>query len=136
MSRRNNYLSDDEIFEIECALYNNVPTPLDKWIPEPFEEDTWLEDQLLEGEEVVEASQENYVWTTYGRAFNIKYKRMLKGTILPRDFVMVFREDRLKVSALFKENGFEFNYNEILNRYKKYKWPLIVPNSYRKKLSL
>lgn len=133
---KNNYLSDDEIFEIECALYNNVPTPLDKWIPEPLEEDTWLEDQLLEGEVAIESSQDNYVWTNFGRSFNIKYKRMLKGTILPKDFIMVFREDRLKTSELFKENGFEFNYKEILDRYKKYKWPLIIPNSYRKKLSL
>ena len=133
---RNNYLSDDEIFEIQCALYNNVPTPLDKWVPEPVEEDTWLEDQLLEGEIIVESEEDNYVWTNYGRSFNIKFKRMLKGTVLPNDFVFVWRQSRIKTSDMFKQKGFKYDYNEILDRYKKEKWPLIVPSSYRKKLSL
>jgi len=37
---------------------------------------------------------------------------------------------------MFKQKGFKYDYNEILDRYKKEKWPLIVPSSYRKKLSL
>jgi len=133
MGRRNNYLTNDEIFEIECALYNNLPTPLDNFIAEDTidEDDQWLQETLLEGEEYTLI--ENYMLTSYGRWINTHTKRQLRPIFTTYEiFCYLTYDNRLRMEVEFEKLGWKWDFREIVANYYREGWDLQIASTYKK----
>lgn len=133
---KNKYITDEEIHEIECAIYNNLPSPLLQDVSEVYSDTDkeWIKTILKEDEKYNHIPDwDSYIITDLGRFVNVKHRRQLKPTFTSNTVIAQLGDRRNHYSQLFEEFGWEYDLKEILAMYKKEGWPFQVANTYRKK---
>ena len=133
---KNNYITDDEIYEIERAIYNDLPSPLFQDVSEVYSDTDkeWLK-TILEKDEKYDyiPGWDSYIITNIGRFVNVKHRRQLKPTFTSNTVIAQLGDRRNHYSALYEEFGWEYDFEEILTNYYKEGWPFQIANTYREK---
>jgi len=81
------------------------------------------EEILLEGEQYtfVEHSHGDYIITSFARIYNFKHNRFVipytKSVKHTKDIYVTIRNEKLSLRELFKQQGWEFNVDELSKRY-------------------
>ena len=135
---KNNYITDDEIFEIECAIYNNIESPLLKDVSEVYNDTDkeWLK-TILEKDEKYNyiPGWDSYIITNIGRFVNVKHRRQLKPTFTSNTVIAQLGDRRNHYSNLYEEFGWEYSFIDILDMYHRQGWPYQIANTYREKFN-
>jgi hypothetical protein len=123
------YLDPEKVWE-----YIETNKSIDDLYPEHFNKDKTNEinlkkisKHLLDGEECVFICNDDYILTSYARVYNCKHDRF--GTVaflLNKELKISIRGTRHILNNIFKQQNWKLNYDEILKRYIKNKWPMKV----------
>ena len=129
--RKSEYLTDDEIFEIECAIYNNITETLyegSTQVSSKFDKN-FIEQALYEGEEYcrlvykyLPGDYDHIVLTSKGRVINTHFKRMLKVVITVSQLHSRIAGNKIPVEEIFEDMGWEYSLDNIRKDYIKNKW--------------
>jgi hypothetical protein len=86
--------------------------------------DNYLKSILLPGEEYVllDDLSYDYAVTSFGRVINCHSKKTVSVYISGEDAKTSIRNQKMKLSELFKNNGWKFDVNIIKKHYVKNKW--------------
>lgn len=128
------YLSENEIYEIECAIYNDDHKALHEIVSQgDFDED--YEDnikELAKGQEYVMLPDTTIILRKDGRLINYKTLRGLRAVWTPNEFIFNPKPGlSFKFSEVYKEQGWKFNHRELTLRYKDNNWDLTTGRLYR-----
>ena len=122
------YLDGDKFWEL---LENGQDT--DSLYPDHFKTEItdsqyheYMKSILVSGEEYVllEGDGYDYAITSLGRVINCSYKTQVAIYTSSIDAKIVVRTNKLKMSKVFEQYGWEFNIDTIKKNYAKYKWKL------------
>jgi len=123
--KRGDYISDGYIKDIEHYLYNDLP--IDK-----FYEDTTIskfnqrviEGLLKKGEKYTRLKHErdHIVLTSYGRCINTYLVKQFAMRISAHTFHLYVTGKKINVPEMFKEEDWEYDFDQIKKNYNKYKW--------------
>ena len=128
------YLTEQEIDEITAAIYNDTLETLYESVPETVEDDFNREvvKEVFKDEEYKRVEDSEFVITRQGRIFNsktIKFRRpSLTGSSL---FFLRPNNKRVDMETFFEDNGWTFDLDEVVKRYKKKKWGITILNTGR-----
>jgi nitrogen fixation protein len=122
------YLDGDKFWEL---LENGKDT--DDLYPDHFKTEIidvqyskYMESIIMPGEKyaLLEGNGYDYAVTSLGRVVNCLYDTQVAVYITTIDAKIVVREEKLKMSKVFMDNGWDFNMDTIKKNYAKYKWKL------------
>ena len=131
MSKHNNYITDSE-YEIALNKYYNGLEDFDNHIE--YKESLYekvtinprvIEEFLVAGERYT-ILQRGYVITSYGRVFNLRFRRFLKPKFYNSDIYIYCGSDNYRMQPAFKEMGWKFDKVEILRKYLEEDWSRII----------
>lgn len=89
-----------------------------------------VEDFLEEGERYTILNK-GYVVTSYGRVFNLRFRRFLKPKFYNSDIYIYCGESNYRMEPTFREMDWHFDKVEILKRYLENDWNRIVMENCR-----
>lgn len=126
-------LSEDEIYELEVAIYNDDNKALFKSLPQGVEDfnDQGMVKELAQGQEYYMVPQSNIMVRKDGRLFNVKFIRVIKPIWTPVELTVNISGKTVKFSEIYKSQGWKFDQKEIAERYAKNKWGVTVNRAYR-----
>jgi len=136
MARYNDFITDKE-YEIALnKYYNGIDNFTDhieykESLADKFEHDPRLVEEFLEEGERYTILQRGYVITSYGRVFNLRFRRFLKPKFYNSDIYIYCGDANYRLEPTFREMGWEFNKVDILRRYLENEWPSIVMDNCR-----
>jgi len=136
MARYNDFITDKE-YEIALnKYYNGIDNFTDhieykESLADKFEHDPRLVEEFLEEGERYTILQRGYVITSYGRVFNLRFRRFLKPKFYNSDIYIYCGDSNYRLEPTFREMGWEFNKVEILKRYLENDWDSIVMENCR-----
>jgi hypothetical protein len=83
---------------------------------------------LLEDEKfaMLEGKYFDYAVTSFGRTFNVKTQKPVLVYFGMKDIQLVLRGDKINLSEIFEENGWEYSIEEISKIYQQYNWPVKI----------
>jgi hypothetical protein len=122
------YYTEEDYFQAEYLIYNNLPflssterTP--RQVPKEL---------LLEGEEytLIPNIPDNYILTTKYRIINLKNKKVAKPFMSHLYHYTILVNKQINFKKLYEENGWEYNFEEIVPLYEEHNWPFL---DYRQK---
>ncbi len=131
MAKHNNYITDSE-YEIALNKYYNGLEDFDNHIQ--YKESLYekvtidprvIEEFLVAGERYT-ILQRGYVITSYGRVFNLRFRRFLKPKFYNSDIYIYCGSDNYRMQPAFKEMGWKFDKVEILRKYLEEDWSRII----------
>lgn len=126
--KKHNYFTDEDYYEAERLIYNNLSMEpyLDKIIPEL--DDSWVNDFLKEDEafDYLEGELNNYVITTYGRVFNLKTKKTVMPSVSGTNLNVMLKGKVTSYKTEFARLGWVYSFSFIMDIYAKYKWKYYV----------
>ena len=109
--------------------YIEMGKDIDDLYPEEFKTENVIientkraEEILLEGEQYmfVEHSHGDYMITSFARIYNFKHNRFVtpyyKAVTNKKDIYVTIRNEKLSLRELFKQQGWEFNVDELNKR--------------------
>ena len=133
-----NYLSDDEIHEIEVAIYNDDNKALLKAIPKSVMDESEkiiqanFKELTVQGIEFKQIRDTPYIITQDGVLYHIKSKKQKSIAFYPNDFgAQIGKHVYVKFSDLFKEFGWRFSKEKILKHYKENNLRMFVHMNYK-----
>ena len=126
-------LTDQEIYKIECAIYNDDNKALFESLPEGIEDsiDGVVVKELAQDQEYYIVPDTNMMLRKDGRLLNVKFIRTLKPFWTPRDIIINAKGKQIRYSEVYKSKGWEFNQEEICKRYVNNKWLITISIGYR-----
>lgn len=136
MARKRDYISDSEYDEALRKFYNGI---------EDFTNHIQYKESLLDSvefsprivEEYLKAGErytilnKGYIITSYGRVFNLRFRRWLKPKFYNSNIYIYCGENNYRLEPAFREMGWEFNKVDILKRYLLNKWDCLVMDNCR-----
>ena len=127
------YLTDKEFDEAVRRYHNGLDFTehiqyKDSIIADFIHKEALIEEYLEPGEEYTRLSN-SYAMTSYGRVFNLRFRRWLKPKFYNSDIYIFFQNTSNKCEPVFEEMGWDYDKVEILRRYIKNDWSKIInPN--------
>lgn len=136
MKRIYSYLTNEEIHNLEVAIYNDDNEAFYKALPKVMDEDDIQEDfkeflAIEEGVEYKQIPETLYVITSKGLVFHTRHKRPVRPAFSRNDFTLNLHGKSFLVSKIFKDFGWEFNHGEIVKFYKERGYDLHIPKLYK-----
>ena len=131
MAKYNDFITDKE-YEIALnKYYNGIDNFTDhieykESLADRFEHNPRLVEEFLEQGERYTILERGYVITSYGRVFNLRFRRFLKPKFYNSDIYIYCGSNNYRLEPTFIEMGWKFDKVEILRRYLSYEWPSIV----------
>jgi hypothetical protein len=131
MHKKNNYITDRE-YEIALNKYYNgledFTGHIDykKSIADKFEHNPRLVEEFLVAGERYTILERGYVITSYGRVFNLRFRRFLKPKFYNSDIYIYCGSNNYRLEPTFIEMNWKFDKVEILRRYLDNDWSSIV----------
>ncbi len=124
---KRNYISEEEYYATEIAIYNDLPFSTLRWIPKSYKKQATenFKRFLLEGEKVTylkDPDRDHIAITNYGRVFNAKTTRQLKVRFTGKNVIAYFNGIYIRSSEIFKEAGWEHDLLDLYIRYKEHDW--------------
>lgn len=120
------YLDGERAWEvIEYGLDNDVLYPKEMLYDETnIRNEDWLLASLLPGEEYacIGETGGDYVITSLGRVMNCKLKNVLRAYINYSNVTISIRYATMHIETLMKEHNYDYNLEEIVNRYIDNEW--------------
>jgi hypothetical protein len=121
MARERDYITDQEYDEALRRYYNGMDftehihykeSVVDKINLNP----RLVEEFLVEGERYT-VLEKGYIITSYGRVFNLRFRRWLKPKFYNSNIYIYCGDSNYRLEPTFREMGWEFNKVEILKKY-------------------
>lgn len=128
------YLSEQEIYEIEVAIYNDDHKALHKIVSKGDSDDDYEANikELVKDQEYILIPETTVLLRKDGRLINYKYLRSIKSVWTPNEFMFNPMPRRMyKFSEVYKENGWKFDHREITLNYKNNNWDVTTSRIYR-----
>ena len=126
------YLDSDLVWD-----YIEMGKDVDDLYPEYLKEEVIVEKRtellhmiLLPEEQHSFFLNGDYVITDLGRVYNCLHRRFLSPEIYKTDLYVNIRFHKHKFSKLFQDNGWNFDWQTIVDRYKTNKWSIINHRNY------
>lgn len=117
--------------------YIEMGKDIDELYPEYLKEEVIVEKRtellqyvLLPGEQHGFFLNSDYVITDLGRVYNCLHKRFIAPEIYKIEIYVNIRFTKHKFSKLFQDNGWHFDWQTIVDRYKQNKWSIINHRNY------
>ena len=135
------YLTDDEIYNLEVAIYNDDVTTFTNLLSKTNSYSSHKEDKKLEenakslvGDQEYEyIGDSHYIVTQRGEIYNVKHLRRKGVQYMPHDFVVNMHQKAYKLSTIMEDAGFTFDYDTILKHYTDSKYKVYVTKMYKEK---
>jgi hypothetical protein len=130
LKKLSHYFDNEDVWE---AIENNIN--IDTLYPDNFNINDLTEQYLqymdkivVNGEQYVLLYEEHfdYALTSFGRVINCSLKKEIGVDIAYNDCILHMRENKIKMSKLFKQNNWDFNFDEILRIHKENKWKIQI----------
>lgn len=127
MAREKDYISNKEYDEALRRFYNGIDDftghiEYKESIIESYNHNPRvIEEYLAEGERYTILDR-GYVITSYGRVFNLRFRRFLKPKFYNSDIYIYCGESNYKLQPIFQEMNWRFDKVEILRKYLKEDW--------------
>ena len=133
---KNKYLTDDEIYNIEVAIYNDDVKALHALTSEVLESDTIDQEvvkELTKGLQYIHIEQDpRYLLTIDGQILSTKTVKRMKPIVSANTlFFYIASNKKIDVRKEFEKQGWEFDYDEVLKNYKRNKYGVQVHPNYR-----
>jgi hypothetical protein len=131
MSKRNNYITDTEYEQALNMFYNGLDNFTDhieykeSLVEKVYINPRIVEEFLVAGERYT-ILQHGYVVTSYGRVFNLRFRRFLKPKFYNSDIYIYCGSNNYRLEPTFIEMNWKFDKVEILRRYLDNDWSSIV----------
>ena len=126
------YLDSDLVWE-----YIEMGKDIDELYPEYLKEEVVVEKRtellhliLLPEEQYSFFLNGDYVITDLGRIYNCLHRRFLSPETYKTDLYVNIRYRKHSFSKLFQDNGWHFDWQTIVDRYKTNKWSIINHRNY------
>ena len=128
------YISDEEVYTITVAIYNDDTSSLFKDISKDTEDgvDRQILDGITQGQKYYIVPQTDIVLREDGRLFNCRFIRPLKPLWTPHDILINARGKQIRYSEVYKSQDWEFDQKEISKRYQENKWGISITHGYQK----
>lgn len=117
--------------------YIEMGKDVDELYPENLKEEVVVEKRtellqlvLLPGEQHGFFLNSDYVITSLGRVYNCLHYRFLRPEVYKTEIYVNIRFTKHKFSRMFKDNGWHFDWQTIVDRYKQNNWGLINHHNY------
>jgi len=125
------YLDQEKVWEyIVMGQYEKI----DELYPPHFLIDE-VEEQNIEKLKLVLYPNEKYSFenhdyaiTSIGRVYNCKHNRFVTPKFFKDDIMILIRNKKIDFSKYFETMGWEFDFDEILDRYKTNNWKYALSN--------
>ena len=126
MARERDYITDQEYDEALRRYYNGMDftehihykeSVVDKINLNP----RLVEEFLIAGERYT-VLEKGYIITSYGRVFNLRFRRWLKPKFYNSNIYIYCGDSNYRLEPTFREMGWEFNKVEILKKYINNDW--------------
>jgi len=127
MAREKDYISNKEYDEALRRFHNGLDDftghiEYKESIIESYNHNPRVvEEYLTEGERYTILDR-GYVITSYGRVFNLRFRRFLKPKFYNSDIYIYCGESNYKLQPIFYEMGWKFDKVEILRKYLEMDW--------------
>ena len=139
--KKKSYLSDDEIYNLEVAIYNDDVTTFTNLLSKTLPYSSQKENAKLEAnakslvgdQEYEYIGDTHYIITQRGEVYNVKHLRVKGVQFLPHDFVVNMHQKAYKISEIMEDVGYTFDYNTILKHYTDRGYKVYVTKSYKEK---
>ena len=129
------YLSEQELYEIECAIFNDDNKALFKSLPEGIEDKNNgdVVKELAKGKEYYILPETNIMLRQDGALYNVRFVRQLKPLWTPHDLIINGKGKQIRYTDIYKKKGWEFNHEEIVRRFIEHNWQMSVTYGYMEK---
>ena len=132
---KSKYVTDDYIEKIEHYLYNNLPIPVDKIIPNgghKFNKSV-IKGLLKPGEKYTKLEEplEHIAITNFGRLVNTHKINQFSVRFSSNTIHVYVSHIKVVFEEIFENQGWEFDLKTIELNYKKYKWKHIDKDAYK-----
>ncbi len=126
MARERDYISNSEYDEALRRFYNGMDFTEHIHYKESIVEKVNLnprlvEEFLIEGERYT-VLEKGYVVTSYGRVFNLRFRRWLKPKFYNSNIYIYCGDSNYRLEPTFKQMGWKFDKVAILKRYINNDW--------------
>ncbi len=126
MARERDYISNSEYEEALRRFYNGMDFTEHIHYKESIVEKVNLnprlvEEFLIEGERYT-VLEKGYVVTSYGRVFNLRFRRWLKPKFYNSNIYIYCGDSNYRLEPTFKQMGWKFDKVAILKRYINNDW--------------
>ena len=126
MARERDYISNSEYVEALRRFYNGMDFTEHIHYKESIVEKVNLnprlvEEFLIEGERYT-VLEKGYVVTSYGRVFNLRFRRWLKPKFYNSNIYIYCGDSNYRLEPTFKQMGWKFDKVAILKRYINNDW--------------
>jgi len=121
------YVTDDYIEKVEHYLNNDLPvTDLYSDIYTTDFDQSVVDIMLKKGERYTRLKEdEDYVAiTSFGRLINTKRITQYSLRFTQNTIVAYVASKKVDIPAIFKQEGWKYDFKKILNNYRKYNWTL------------
>ena len=130
MARERDYISNSEYDEALRRFYNGMDFTEHIHYKESIVEKVNLnprlvEEFLIEGERYT-VLEKGYVVTSYGRVFNLRFRRWLKPKFYNSNIYIYCGDSNYRLEPTFKQMGWKFDKVAILKRYINNDWNRVV----------
>ena len=128
LKKLSHYFDNEDVW---AAIENNID--IDTLYPDNFNTNDLTEQYIqymdkivINGEQYVLLHRDlfDYALTSFGRVINCSLKNEIGVDIAYNDFILHMRENKIKMSKLFKQNNWDFDLEEILKIHKENKWKI------------
>lgn len=122
------YITNEEYYEAEIRIYNNLPEVVDEDVAEvsyvpTFNEEVAKELLLPEEEYYIVPGQPNYIITSFARCINTRKGTQIKPVLTGKKFIFyIGSQPPFFSDVLFKELGWDGDLNKLCKRYVENKW--------------
>ena len=135
MARERDYLSNAEYDEAVRRFYNGLNYTEHIIYKENIIDQLKINPRVVEeyliGGERYTLLDRGYCITSYGRVFNLRFRRFLTPKFYNSDIYIYCGQDSYKLQPIFNEMGWKFDKVEILRKYLKEDWSRKVMDNCR-----
>jgi hypothetical protein len=128
-------LTQDEIYKIECAIWNDDNKSLFDTLPTSVEGNPYQESikALAKNKEYYIVPDTDIMLVEDGGLYNVKFVRRLKPLWTPHDLLINGKGKQHRYSDIFLIKGWEWNHKEVCRNFIKYDWAISITYGYKDK---
>ena len=132
-----NYISDEDIFNMEVSIYNDDNDSLYKAFPQTLDEHFKGEvfKKLTKGKRWGFIADTEYIITEDGLVFHSRYQRVIKIIFTGQRLHTTQRGVPYYLDEIFTEKGWDYDYHKIIRFYKDNGYEMYVNKRYRELFS-
>ena len=124
--RKDQYVTDKYVQEVEHYIYNDLPIPttlIKDNYSHTFNEEV-AKELMKKGEKYVQLKQfDHVVVTSFGRVINTSKVNQYRPKLKPTTSILLYIAGyAIDIKEVFLSEGWEFDLLKIYNRYKRYGW--------------